>query len=205
MVKAVTLAFCTFTNFLLETIAPNLVSLTCPITYTTTAKKFDYDVMSANCDIIVISQIYDQFGSFCKPNSGRMVLLAFSLKVTLNLTKTENRTKKSLTQLSYHCFEQRYYYHQKCWFFSEHSEVEVLVLKGIFCEAKYAYAYVPNFRFPAILTSFKREGAGSFYSTPPSLPHPPPQHQPLKSSLRLRLSEFNQLKPIRKPWISGKI
>ena len=63
------------------------------------------DVMSANCDIIVISQIYDQFGSFCKPNSGRMVLLAFSLKVTLNLTKTENRTKKSLTQLSYHCFE----------------------------------------------------------------------------------------------------
>ena len=132
-------------------------------------------------------------------------ILACLLIVTFYLTKTENRTKKSLTQLSYHCFEQRYYYHQKCWFFSEHSEVEVLVLKGIFCEAKYAYAYVPNFRFPAILTSFKREGAGSFYSTPPPLPHPPPQHQPLKSSLRLRLSEFNQLKPIRKPWISGKI
>ena len=29
----------------------------------------------------------------------------FSLAVFFNLTKTENRTKKSQTQLSYYCFE----------------------------------------------------------------------------------------------------
>ena len=33
------------------------------------------------------------------------VILIFSLIVTFYLTKTENRTKKSLTQLSYYCFE----------------------------------------------------------------------------------------------------
>ena len=31
--------------------------------------------------------------------------LKFSLIVTFYLSKTENRTKKSLTQLSYYCFE----------------------------------------------------------------------------------------------------
>ena len=34
--------------------------------------------------------------------------------VTFYLTKTENRTKKSLTQLSYYCFESRYYFDKKC-------------------------------------------------------------------------------------------
>ena len=33
------------------------------------------------------------------------VKLTFSIKVTFYLTKTENRTKKSETQLSYYCFE----------------------------------------------------------------------------------------------------
>ena len=33
------------------------------------------------------------------------VKLAFSLKVTSYLTKTENRNKKTLTQLSHYCFE----------------------------------------------------------------------------------------------------
>ena len=33
------------------------------------------------------------------------VKLSFSLKVTFYLTKTESRTKKSLTELSQYCFE----------------------------------------------------------------------------------------------------
>ena len=37
----------------------------------------------------------------------------FSVIVTFCLTKTENRTKKSLTQLSYYCFEERYFFGQK--------------------------------------------------------------------------------------------
>ena len=62
--------------------------------------------MSANWDIIVIFLIYGQFGA-----TGSWILDAqsvnftFSLIVTFYLTKTENRTEKSLTQLSHYFFE----------------------------------------------------------------------------------------------------
>ena len=59
-------------------------------------KKFDDDVMSANCGVIVIFPIFGQFGAIRKLNSGPIVW---------NLTKSENRTKKSLTQFSRYCFE----------------------------------------------------------------------------------------------------
>ena len=36
----------------------------------TTLKKIDYDVMSKNCDAIVIFSIYAQFGAIRKPDSG---------------------------------------------------------------------------------------------------------------------------------------
>ena len=39
----------------------------------TTLKKFDDDVMSANCDVIVIFPIYGQFGEIRKPDSERIV------------------------------------------------------------------------------------------------------------------------------------
>ena len=42
------------------------------------------------------------------------VKLAFSSIVTFYLTKTEYRTKKSLTQLPDYCFEQRYHSVKKC-------------------------------------------------------------------------------------------
>ena len=45
----------------------------------TTSKKYDVDVMLENCDVIDIFQIFVQFVAV--------------------LTKTENKTKKSLTQL----------------------------------------------------------------------------------------------------------
>ena len=35
----------------------------------TTSKKFEDDVMSENCDVIVIFSIYDQFGAIRKPDS----------------------------------------------------------------------------------------------------------------------------------------
>ena len=70
-------------------------------------KKKDDDIISANCDATVIFPIYVQFGAIGRPNSGCMTYkkLTFSLIVTFNsnhyLTETENRTKKSLMQLSY--------------------------------------------------------------------------------------------------------
>ena len=41
------------------------------------------------------------------------VKLTFSLTVTFYLTKIENRTKNSLTQLSYYYFEKRYIFDKK--------------------------------------------------------------------------------------------
>ena len=71
-----------------------------------TSRKVDVDVMSENCDVIVI------FGFLANlKQSGGWILNTESAKVTFSvivifcLTKTENRTKKSLTQLSLYCFE----------------------------------------------------------------------------------------------------
>ena len=39
----------------------------------TASKKFDDNVMSANCDVTVIFPIYDQFGTIPKPDTGRIL------------------------------------------------------------------------------------------------------------------------------------
>ena len=72
----------------------------------TTSKTFDNDIMSTNCDITVIFSIYGQFGATGSwiPDA-LSIKLTFSLTLTFYLTKTENRTKKSLTHLSHYCFE----------------------------------------------------------------------------------------------------
>ena len=41
--------------------------------YKRTSKKFDDNVMLANCDVIVILPICGQFGAIQKPNSGCIV------------------------------------------------------------------------------------------------------------------------------------
>ena len=65
-----------------------------------TSKKIGDEVMSENCDVIVIFLIYGQFGGIEKPDSARIsVKLTFLLTVTFYLTKTENRTKNSALTL----------------------------------------------------------------------------------------------------------
>ena len=64
--------------------------------------------MWKNCDVISIFPIYNQFGAIRKPDSGRIVYKTYILinsSSAFDLTKTENRTNKSLTQLSHYCFE----------------------------------------------------------------------------------------------------
>ena len=62
--------------------------------------------MSANGDVIVTSPIYGQFGVIQKPDSGRIVCKTYIfISGNLLFTKTENGTKRSLTQLSHYCFE----------------------------------------------------------------------------------------------------
>ena len=66
---------------------------------TLTSKKFDNNVVSENCDVIVFFPIYGQFAAIRDLDSGRMIFqtFTFSLIISFYLTKTENRTKKSLT------------------------------------------------------------------------------------------------------------
>ena len=45
----------------------------------TTSKKFDDDVMSINCDVMVIFPIYGQFGAIRKLNSGLIVSINSNL------------------------------------------------------------------------------------------------------------------------------
>ena len=67
-----------------------------------TSKKIDNDVKSENCDVIAIFRIFQFRGWIPDTKSAKFM---FSVMITFCLTKTENRTKKSLTQLSHYCFE----------------------------------------------------------------------------------------------------
>ena len=68
--------------------------------------------MLENCDVVAIFTIYGQFGGIRKPESGRIVCKTY-IFFNINLTKTGNRTKKSLIQRSRYCLEERYYFSQK--------------------------------------------------------------------------------------------
>ena len=68
----------------------------------TTSRKFDDGVMSRNCDVITTFPIYGQFGTMRMPDSGRVVYKTYvfiNSKPSIS-QKTENKTKKSLIQLS---------------------------------------------------------------------------------------------------------
>ena len=55
----------------------------------TTSKKIDDDVMSENCDVIVISPIWGQFGAIWKPDSGRIVYKTY-IFINSNLSSYKN-------------------------------------------------------------------------------------------------------------------
>ena len=58
--------------------------------------------MSANYGVIINFSIYGQFGAMRKPDFGRMVCHSYIfINNNFYITKTENRSKKSLT----HFFE----------------------------------------------------------------------------------------------------
>ena len=53
------------------------------------SKKIDDDVISANCDVIVIFSIYDQFGAIRKPDSEYKVCNLY-IFIKSNLLSYEN-------------------------------------------------------------------------------------------------------------------
>ena len=72
----------------------------------TNLKKFDDDAVSAICDVIAIFLNYGQFGAIRTPDSGHMVCKSY-IFINSNFyhTKTESKTKKSLTQFSHYRFK----------------------------------------------------------------------------------------------------
>ena len=71
-------------------------------------KSTSKNLTMTSCQKIVTSLaffIYVQPGTVWKPDSGNRVCKNCSLIVTFYLTKTKNRTKTFLTQLSQYCFE----------------------------------------------------------------------------------------------------
>ena len=115
----------------------------------TASEKFDDFVMSENFDVIVIFQIYGQFGTISKPVSSCMVCnlfitfsVTFSLTVTFYLGKTENRTEKSLTHLSHLLLVKVLFWPKNAVFFckknADISKIKTtLVLNDIFPEPAY--------------------------------------------------------------------
>ena len=74
-----------------------------------TSKKIDVDVPTS-CWKIVTSLSFFGFWANLEHSGDRIMdtesaEVMFSVTVTFCLTKTENRTKKSQTQLSHYCFE----------------------------------------------------------------------------------------------------
>ena len=59
----------------------------------TTSKKFDDDVMSANCNVILIFQIYGQFGAIQNLDSGRIVCNTY-IFIKSNLLSYTNLKQK---------------------------------------------------------------------------------------------------------------
>ena len=92
-------------------------------------------------------------------NSYILLIATFYLTKTENrtkksLTKTENNSKKSLTPLSHYCFEYCTIFAKKMQIFYEKSDdlskiKKVLVEKGIFSESAKVCTYVPNVKFLA--------------------------------------------------------
>ena len=54
-----------------------------------TSKKNDDDVMSENCDVIIIFPVYGQFGAIRKPDSGRIACKTYVF-INCNLLSYKN-------------------------------------------------------------------------------------------------------------------
>ena len=84
-----------------------------------TSKNIKNDVMSTDCYVLVTFSIYghfmEQFAMWILDAYSEK--LTFSIKVAFYLTKTGNRTKKSLTQPSHYFFESR------CYFFAKNANI----------------------------------------------------------------------------------
>ena len=106
-------------------------------------KKIDNDVMSANCDVIVIFPIYDQFGAIWKPDSGCTVckFYIFIYRVLSSFKNWKQNKNISNTALTTSLWVKVLLLPKNADFLQKDDAISkikrVLVLKGIFSETAY--------------------------------------------------------------------
>ena len=127
--------------------------------------------MLTSCQKIVTSQSLFGFLANLEQSGGRIpdtesAKVMFSVIVTFCLTKTKNRTKKSLTELSHYCFQQRYIFGQKVLIFCK-KMLTSAKLRGArhqqayFLKLNMSVYFRAKFEVPSIiLTGFRQEGGG---------------------------------------------
>ena len=137
-----------------------------------------------SCQQIVRSLSFFRFLSNLE-QSGRRIPVVCSLKLTLPLiatfylTKTANRTKTFLTELSYYCFEERYYFCHEVLTFCRKMSTSMST-SGILFKTIYVCVLTHQ------ISSFQRNSNG--FQTGGNFTHPsflPPQEEPLKGPPRL--------------------
>ena len=165
----------------------------------TTSKKITNDVLSENCDVIVTFRIFGQFGAVRRADSGHRVCKIYVfINRTFSLAKTENRTKKSLTQLSHYFFQWRYFLGEKTLIFCK----KKLTL-GKWRGPSYQKAYFLKLNTDLYLRAKFEVSSVILWSFRQGLIHPrlPPSKEPLKSPLGLNLFILDLLSRFHKSWV----
>ena len=121
-----------------------------------------------------------------------------SVIVTFCLKKTENRTKKSLTQLSHYFFQWRYFLGEKTLIFCK----KKLTL-GKWRGPSYQKAYFLKLKTDLYLRAKFEVSSVILWSFRQGVIHPrlPPSKEPLKSSLGLNLFILDLLSRFHKSWV----
>ena len=117
--------------------------------------------MLEKCDVVVIFPIFGQFGAIQNAKSGRIFCKIYMF-INSNLL-----SQRSLTHLSHYCFESRYYFCQKCRFFSKKKKdtdiskiKSALVLKLYFLKL-HMYVYLrTKFQVSSIIQKSFRQWPG---------------------------------------------
>ena len=125
------------------------------LTRETRQSEKDLTMTSCNNFFLFIANLQPSGPSGSRIPDACSVELIFSLLITFYLTKSENRTKTSLTQLSCYCFELRWFFSRKLLIFlqrkrwHQQNEGDLDTKKYIFWDYLNACTYVPNFKFLA--------------------------------------------------------
>ena len=140
-----------------------------------TKKATSKKLSMTSCQQIATPLSFYQFMANLEQSRSRIlepqsVKLTSSLITTFYLTKTAKRTKKSLTQLSHYCFQQRSIMPKNADFLQKKADISkiqrVLVLKGMFSETIFVWVVTYQISSSQHNSNEFQTGGGSFTPSP---------------------------------------